>query len=143
MNLLRKTLFTSLCVASLLSTKLCARMWSNSDKSKTFRGTYQNYDADSKKVTIARSNGRKTTFKIDMLSQADKDWIATKAKEEEEKKKAEEKEKAKANIGDTLEEQPIAKNIYKNLTQLKGSKLKKAEFQFIPEYYLLYFSASW
>lgn len=143
MNQLKKIFIGTLCVTSLLSTGLSARTWSNSDNTKTFTGKFKKYDADNKKVTIIRSNGRKTTFKIDMLSQADQEWIAEKVKEEAEKEKEAAKENAKANIGDTLEEQPIAKNIYKNLTQLKGKKLKKAEFQFAPEYYLLYFSASW
>jgi len=135
------TILSSLLLMGLLPLSLSARTWTSSeDESKTFSGKLKRYNNISKTVTIIRSNGRSTTFPIDKLSEADQKWVI----ETEAAKAAEaEKKAAPADIEEALEAQPIAQNIYKRLTQLNKGKLKKAEFQFVPEYYLLYFSASW
>jgi len=136
---LNKIFLGSLCALSLLPLHLSARTWTSSDGNKTFTGEFKKFDSGSKQVTITRTNGRSTTFSIDKLSEADQKWII----ESEAAKATKAAEDDVGNLEEQLEAQPVAQNIYKDLTQLNKGKLKKAEFQFAPEYYLLYFSASW
>ncbi len=134
MRHLNKTFLSGLCALSLLPLHLSARTWTSSDESKTFTGEFKKFDSVSKLVTITRRNGRPIAFSIDKLSEADQKWIIEVGAIEN---------KGSGNLEKKLEAQPIAKNIYQSLTQLNEGKLAKAEFKFAPEYYLLYFSASW
>ena len=124
-----RTLIT-LGALSLLPATLNARTWtSSSDTSKTFNGDLKSYDSETKQVTIIHSNGRPVTLPLDKLSTDDQTFIQENAPKEN-------------NLA-SLQDQTVGKAIEKKLSQLQNGKVKKAELEFAPEYYLLYFSASW
>lgn len=126
------------CALSLLALQASARTWTSSDDaSKTFTGDLKKYDSETKLVTITRTNGGAITFSIDKLSESDQKWvIASKISKADEAK-------GSNNIQAKLEAQKIGKNVFDILTKLNEKKLEKTELEFAPEYYLLYFSASW
>ncbi|MDP0492631.1 MAG: hypothetical protein Q7Q71_16420 [Verrucomicrobiota bacterium JB023] len=108
-----------------------ARTWTSADGEKTFEGELQKYDAVTDKVTVL-TNGRSLTFATDMLSEADVAYVKEWKPVEESDPEAE------------LEAQKVGKNLTSRvLSRLDGKRFKKASMEKAPEYYLLYFSASW
>lgn len=140
MNKLNIYFLSSLLAIGLLPTSLSARTWTSSeDPTKTFNGKLKKYDDVSKKVTIIRTNGSSTSFSIEKLSEEDQKWIIESEASKSENDGNVDLEKLK----EAFEANPLTKNFYSKLTQLNKKKLKKANLKFEPEYYLLYFSASW
>ncbi|MGB0774922.1 MAG: hypothetical protein ACPG32_01920 [Akkermansiaceae bacterium] len=109
-----------------------ARTWTSSDGSKTFEGTYVSSTDSSATVLI---KGRKRTFKLSLLSEADRKWIKT-----EEKRLAE--EAAKAPTG-KLEDQKVGKRLMGKTVKLEGDKYVSQDTKKVPEYYMVYYAASW
>ncbi|MGJ8657727.1 MAG: TlpA family protein disulfide reductase [Akkermansiaceae bacterium] len=111
-----------------------ARTWTSSDGGKTFDGDYVKQDSTS--VTVKR--GYKTlTFKIDILSEADQQWLQETATAEETaaaQKAATEKANALGSLGETIAPE---------LKILSGTRFKKHELESTPQYYFIYFGASW
>ena len=120
-----------LAVAMLASAH--ARTWTSSDGSKTFEGAYVSSTDTS--VTVLKS-GREVTFKLDLISEADRTWV-----------KAEADRLAKAEADKinqkTLEDQPVGKKLIGKTVKLVGKKFEKTEISKVPEYYMVYYSASW
>ncbi len=109
-----------------------ARTWTSVDGSKTFQGDLKSYDPDTGKVTVIL-NGRQTIFTQDKLSEEDRDFLRQWKEEAD-----------KPSLEDLLKAQKVGSQLTpKVLTRLDGKKLKKASMVKAPEYYLLYFSASW
>jgi len=110
-----------------------ARTWTSADGSKTFEGTY--ISSTDTSVTVKKSSG-KVTFKLDLISEADRTWV---------KAEAERLAKADADKANqkTLADQPVGKKLMGNTVKLVGKKFEKTEISKVPEYYLVYFSASW
>lgn len=129
---------TTLLIAAL---PLSARTWTSNDGAQTFEADFKSYDAATEKVTVHKGF-KSMTFTMDKLSVADQEWV-----KEEAKKLEAEAQTAAANslsIEDQLEEQKVGKNLNsKVLSRLEGKKFAKAELEKVPEYYLLYFTASW
>ncbi|MEM9079095.1 MAG: hypothetical protein AAGC74_00195 [Verrucomicrobiota bacterium] len=124
----------SFILAILLSLSLfsSARTWTSADGEKTFEGELQEYDPEAKTVTVL-TNGRSLSFDESKLSEEDitfvQEWHA-----EKNKPKAEE----------VLAAQKVgAKLTYRVVSKLDGDQFKKYTLEEAPEYYLLYFSASW
>lgn len=117
-------------LASLGSTH--ARTWTSADGTKTFEGTLKSYDAETQSVTVL-INGNAMTFSTDKLSQEDITFL-------EEQKDAE----PEAAPAEKASESVIgAKVAGAKLHRLNGKRFKKAELEKAPEFYLLYYSASW
>ena len=119
---------------SLLTATLHARTWTASDDAtKTFDGDLKSYNSETEEVTIIHSSGRALTFPIAKLTEEDQTFVkensVIEAKPED--------------VTAALEAQKIGQNISGKLVQLDGKRLKKTKLTFAPEYYLLYFSASW
>jgi hypothetical protein len=109
------------------------RVFRSADGSKTFEGEIRSYDAEAGKVTVLLKNGRALTFDQAKLSEDDisfcKEWHA---------------EANKPDPTEALEAQILGAKIAKaKLHRLVGKKFAKAELEFAPEYYILYFSGSW
>jgi hypothetical protein len=116
-----------------LSLPLSARTWTSADGSKTFEGEIRSYDEAGGKVTVLLKSGRPLTFDQAKLSEDDitfcKEWHA---------------EANKPDPTEALEAQALGSKIAKaKLHKLVGKKFAKAELEFAPEYYILYFSGSW
>ncbi|PQJ27153.1 hypothetical protein [Rubritalea profundi] len=124
---------------SLLGLPAQARTWTSVDGLKTFEGEYKSFDQETKEVTVLRKY-KKLKFSMDVLSPSDRDWVNVKVEEVAAKEAA-------ANAP-TVEEQLAAQTVgsklnEKTLVRLDGKRFKKAQIEKVPEYYLLYYSASW
>ncbi|NWK57457.1 hypothetical protein HW115_17705 [Verrucomicrobiaceae bacterium N1E253] len=107
-----------------------ARTWTSADGAKTFEGEYVSHTDLS--VTVIK-NGRKVTFKQDLISEADRTWI-----KEEAKKAAEATEESTS-----LDDQVIGKKIKGKTVRTGDKKFITEDTTKVPQYYFLYFSASW
>jgi len=109
-----------------------ARTWTSADGSKTFEGSLRSYNAASGDVTMLMSNGRSLTFPKDKLSKDDIKFL-----EEWDAKKNEAAAPAEptSKLGKLMTKAKLHK--------LDGKRFKSAELTKSPEYFILYYSASW
>jgi len=130
---MRNTLLRIALVA-LLGSNAYARTWTSSDGAKTFEGELTSYDADSGIVTVL-VNGRPLAFPKDKLSAADIAFIDESA--------------SSASSADSASSSTSASSVMSEkmskvkLHLLDGKRFKKAELTKSPEFYVLYYSASW
>ena len=68
--------FLAVTVITLCCQNLDARTWKSADGSKTFEGELKSYNASTGEVVVVR-NGKDMTFKQDVLSGEDIDWLKT------------------------------------------------------------------
>ena len=130
-----------LAAAALAVLPASARTWTSSDGSKTFEGDLKTYDAAGAKVTVNLSNGTTMTFPEDKLSAADRQWL-----KEQAQKPAETTASPAVATGDVaaqLAQQKIGSKLGKVLSKLDGKKYHDYKLEKVPEYYIVYFSASW
>ena len=109
-----------------------ARTWTSADGSKTFEGSLRSYNATSGDVTVLMSNGRALTFPQTMLSEAD---IAFLKEREAKKNEAAAPAEPTTKLGKMMAKAKLHK--------LDGKRFKSAELTKSPEYFILYYSASW
>ena len=134
-----KQLYLSALSLSLLAMPLAARTWTSDDGLKTFKGDFKSFDESKNEVTVLRGY-KAVKFPLDKLSGADRTWVKEQAAEEA----AKEAELAAPTLEDQLAEQTVGSNLNsKTLSRLEGKRFKKAELTKVPEYYILYFTASW
>ena len=115
-----------------------ARTWTSANGKNSFEGELKSFDKENDTVTIVYRNGRTVTFGTQKLSEADRTFL-------------EENGKAAADAADpvdveaTLKEQKIGKPLAKKgiLSRLEGEKFANFQLEKAPQYYLVYFSASW
>lgn len=125
-----KHLLTACLLASL--TWAPARTWTSADGERTFEGDLKKFDGTTGEVTVF-VDGRNLVFDQSKLSEADRTYLSEWQAEEE-----------KPDAEAMLEGQKIGKELTDRvLSRLDGKKFKKASLEKKPEYYLLYFSASW
>ena len=109
-----------------------SRTWTSADGSKTFEGDFRSYNATTGEVSIVR-DGTLIRVKKELLSEADIKF-ATEVKAEV----------TTESIAEELKEQKVGAVLANSkLHRLDGKRFRKAEIEAVPEYYLLYFSASW
>ena len=109
-----------------------ARTWTSADGEKTFEGDLKEFDNITGKVTVL-VDGRNLVFDQGKLSEEDRTFLSE-WKAEADQPDAEE----------ALGEQKIGSKLTNRvLVRLDGKKFKNASLEKTPEYYLLYFSASW
>ena len=126
---MKKTLTFTL-ATSLIAGSLQARTWTSAEGGKTFNGDYVSHTEEF--VTVYRGL-KKVRFKISLLSEADRKWLEEKQKESEEK--AKEKE--------VVEAGKITEKLAGNMVKLSEKKYEDYTAEKEPEYYLIYFTASW
>ncbi|MFN0127819.1 MAG: thioredoxin-like domain-containing protein [Verrucomicrobiales bacterium] len=130
---MKTTILSAALAASLiagLATSQEARTWTSADDaSKKFQGTF--VEAKGDQVTIKHSNGKTMTFAKTKLSAEDQKYIDSQAA-------------AKSKAAET-QTSPMALALKGRTLALDGKKLKKNDFLATknPEYYLLYWGASW
>jgi hypothetical protein len=128
---MKKTVLLTL-TSMMLSGWAGARTWTSADGTKTFEGDF--VSCDDKTVTVNRGL-RPMTFKLELLSDKDQEW----AKAEAERKAAAENnqeaaaEFAKSDLGKAL----------KKLQKLDGDSFDDHELEGAPQFFLLYYTASW
>ena len=114
-----------------------SRTWTSADDaSKTFEGELVSFAKGS--VTIKRKDGKPLTVPDTKLSQADRDFVAA----EQEKLAAAAKAKDAAV---KLKTSPMGAGLSGKVVKLEGKSFKKHDIfaTKAPEYYLLYWGASW
>jgi len=131
---------------------LSARTWTSADGSRTFEGEYRSYDAEKGTVEVL-SRGRVMAFSKEKLSQADLQWLEEKTAKPEKDTSEVAGAVDKEELGDSslneegqsaLESQVVGKQLLKaRLKRFAERRYKKAELEKTPQYYLLYYAASW
>ena len=129
-----KILLTIGLCAGLGSGVLLGRTWTSSDGTKTFEADFKSFDKEATKVNVIMKNGRTMTFGLDKLSEDDRIWI--------EKQPSEQDKAAEAEALKEFDDSELGKAL-KNLKILEGRRFIKHKLETPPEYYILYFSASW
>ena len=114
---------------------LPARTWTSADGSRSFEGKLKAYDAAAGKVSVTVRNGRTLTFSIDKLSEADRKFLAEEASRLDgtAENKAAMEEFARTDIG----------KAFTMMQVLEGDAFIPHEFKSLPDYFILYYSASW
>lgn len=132
---MKKTIAYTFLAAAIIGSSL-ARTWTSADGTKTFEGDFVSGDSES--VTV-KKNGKKTTFKLSLLSEADQTWT----KETIEKTAtAEADAAADAEFAKGFAKSDLGKFL-KKTKKFDGRKYKTASLETVPEYFLFYYSASW
>lgn len=119
--------------ALALTLPLHARTWTSADGKNQFDGEY--ISSTETTVTVLK-NGRQRSFKLSLLSEDDQKWI----KEEAAKKAAADKEKAERG---SLKDQKIGKKLMGKTVRVVGNKFVTEDTTKVPDFYFVYFSASW
>jgi hypothetical protein len=119
-------------ITLLIAGSSWARTWTSADGSKTFEGDYLSSSSDS--VTVLKK-GSKLTFKLDLLSEQDQEYVKTMVANEA-NQEANEEAAANFKVSD------LGK-AFKKLQKFDGKRFSKTELETVPEYFILYFSASW
>ncbi len=115
---------------------LPARTWTSADGKRTFEGELKSYDKEAGKVSVIKRNGRTVTFDIAKLSEIDREFLEEQAKNDP---------AGGADVAAALKDQKIGAKLAKPgiLQKLDGKKYGNFELTKAPDYYLVYFSASW
>ena len=122
----------AIALSGAIASTVSARTWTSADGSKSFEGEIRSYDASTKTVSVLIS-GRVLAFQEEKLSDAD----ATFLKEWETAQNAPKPE-------EVLASSVVGKKVLDaKLHRLEGNRFKRAEVAKTPEYYILYYSASW
>ena len=108
---------------------LPARTWTSADGSKTFEGTFQSYDEARKQVTVTLHTGKSVTFSINKLSQEDRKFLVQEAGTSG----TTAREFAQSDLGKALA----------NMQILADSAFTPHRFESVPDFFILYYSASW
>ena len=111
-----------------------ARGWTSSDGTETVHGKFKSYDEETG-VVIILVGDRKRSLNIDNLSTANRDWLENKVKGGD--------AKGAANFA-LLDKQVIGSKIKKGvLSKLDGNYFYDFTLRNVPNYYVVYYSASW
>ena len=127
-----KLLFSAALMGALGFGVIQARTWTSADGEKTFDGEFKSYDADAEMVTVA-NRGRSLVFELSKLSEADQAFVKEQKTDGGASDDAAIEEFAETKMGKALREMKI----------LEDSKFTEHQFAKPPEYFILYYSASW
>lgn len=124
---MKSALILATITSTIFISSVHARTWTSAEEDKTFEGRYIKHDDTN--VTVMKS-GRKVSFPLSMLSETDQTWVS--------------EQKTEPDTADEPGELgSIGKKLKGKLVQLKGRRFSRMKPTKTPEYYLLYFSASW
>jgi hypothetical protein len=129
---MKSTIVATVAGLAMLTT-LGARTWTSAAGGKTFDGEIVSYDAEAKMVEVLVRSGEAMKFAQDKLSEGDIEFL-----------KVWEVENNAPDVAELLAEQEVGAKLLKSkIHQLDGKTFKEVEMGSAPEYYILYFSASW
>jgi hypothetical protein len=132
-----KSLFKLGLIGALISCPLYARTWKSADGTKSFEGTLRSYDKNRGTVSVVTNEGKLLNFNQSFLSGEDREFLVS-------QEAAKSTPAQPADFTAELEKTKVGKQVSDaklKLVEKKGfasAKLAKA-----PEFYILYFSASW
>lgn len=113
-----------------------ARTWKSADGSRTFEGELRSFDKNSGEVSVV-VNGRLLKFNQSVLSTEDQEFLKS-------NNPSSSGGSDTAAIAEKLSASKVGAQVAKaKLERLDGKRFKKAEMEKAPEYYILYYSASW
>jgi len=138
---MKKTITCLILTAGLFAlSPVDARKWTSADGKKTFSGDFKSYNETSGKVTVTKGF-RDVSFNIEMLAEADREWL----KEQTKAGKAEREAKMKAEESTRkLDAQKIGSKIKQGvLSKLKDGEFVDFTMTGAPDYYVVYYSGSW
>ena len=116
--------------------RLEARTWTSSDGTKTFQGELRSFNASTGEVRVV-INGKLITFQQSVLSKEDQEFLKNASKSASSGSNS-------AEVAEELKGQKVGKQVMDGRPhRIDGKRFKKAELTKAPEYYILYFSASW
>lgn len=138
MNPLRSSAATALLAFALIAigSGLSAsenRTWNSADGERSFEGRLRDYSPDTGQVTVILSNGQALSFSQEVLSEADRKFLA----------------EVSASGGPAMAAGESAGSLVREqlektrLHRLDGRRYRRAEIEKTPEFYLFYYSASW
>ena len=128
-----KTFAITTAILILVSCNGLARTWTSADGKKTFEGTLRSYNPTTGIVTVVLENGSPIEFEKSVLSPGDIEFLSS----------AGNVSGAEMPKGPDTETK-IGKLVAKaKLHRIEGDRYKRADLEKSPEYYLLYYSASW
>lgn len=128
-----KTLLTIGLCAGLGSGFAAGRTWTSTDGTKTFEGDFESYDEETNKVTVT-TQGRSMTFSISIISEKDQDWVKAQPSKQD--------LAAEAEAAEAFENSELGKSLAKAKI-LEGNKYVDFAYDSPPQYFILYFTASW
>lgn len=132
-----KTTRLFIIITCLMLSVCSARTWTSADGSKTFEGEFRSYNPTTGEVAVVM-NGTLVKFNKDVLSEADIKFVG-----EAQQSKSSNSSPQEA-ILEELAKQKVGAVVAKaKLHRLEGKRFTKAAIEQVPEYYLLYYSASW
>ncbi len=112
-----------------------SRTWTSADGSRTFEGKFRSFDETSGEAEVL-INGQSVKFSIDLLSAADAEYIRGLAKKEDVLDPSQVKE--------AVEQTALGAQILKaKPLRFDGRRYRRADLVKVPEYYVLYYAASW
>ncbi len=137
---MKNTICIILAASGLSLIALQARTWTSADGSKTFEGNLKSYDKAAGVAKVLKGI-REVSFKVEMLSEADREWLQSQTPEAKANKDAADMEQA---VLEELENQVIGSKIKKGvLSVLEDDGFVDHTMTYAPEYYVVYYSASW
>lgn len=133
-----KKSFAVFLLSCLAVASVQARTWTSADGAKTFSGELKSYNAETGMVTVT-VNGRPLEFPQDKLSAADVAFLKESAAGAPSATST-----SSTSPGTAPASTAMAEKMAKvKLSRLDGKRYKRAELEKTPEYYILYYSASW
>lgn len=130
---MKKLILSTTCLLATLGFAEVRTWTSATDSTKTFEAEFKS--SDGKTVSVLR-NRRIQKFKLELLSDADQEWIKAEAAKGDEAigtSGLSVEEFAGTNLGKSL----------KKVQKLNGKKYKKTALEEVPKFFILYYSASW
>ncbi len=122
---------------TLISGSVFAKTWKSADGSKTFEATFRSYDKNRGTVSVVTQDGKLLTFKQEILSGEDREFILS-------QEAAQSSPAQPADFTAELEKTKVGKQVANAKLKLVDKKrFASAKLAKAPEFYILYFSASW
>lgn len=118
--------------AIIMAGPLQARTWTSSNGVTTFEGEYV---SSTTRSLIFIHKGKKENIRVSRLSAADQTWI----EQERQRDAAPRKKKSYRSLRD----QKVGKKLINQTFRVKGNQFVTENIRKVPQYYYLYFSASW
>ncbi len=111
------------------------RTWTSSDGSRTFEGKFRSFNPERKEAEVI-VNGQAVKFPIDLLSAADIAYIEELAQNDE--------PVDPSHIKEIVEQTSLGAQILKAKPhRFDGRRYRRADLVKSPEFYVLYYAASW
>ena len=118
--------------AIIITGPLPARIWTSSNGVTTFEGEYV---SSTTRSLVFIHKGKKETIRVSRLSAADQVWI-----EQEHQRDA---HPPKKRTYRSLKDQKVGKKLINQTFRVKNNQFVTENIRKVPQYYYLYFSASW